>query len=148
VVVSREGAEEPDALELLMGVSDADLDALVETLLADNVEDEAEVPFLARRAPGVFAMTVDEMTVSAADVKKLRQQTGAGMMDCKKALKENGGDFEKSTEVRKGGSRAALCSFDWGSRVLIGTPQRAASFSASPLELPLTPPPSPPPLPP
>ena len=32
-------------------------------------------------------------------MKKLRQQTSAGMMDCKKALAENGGDFEKATEV-------------------------------------------------
>jgi hypothetical protein len=37
-------------------------------------------------------------TISAADVKKLRQSTGAGMMDCKKALKECGSDFEKATE--------------------------------------------------
>ena len=35
---------------------------------------------------------------SAADVKKLRELTGAGFMDCKKALEENDGDFEKSIE--------------------------------------------------
>ena len=34
--------------------------------------------------------------VSAADVAKLRNTTGAGMMDCKKALQEAGGDFEKA----------------------------------------------------
>jgi elongation factor Ts len=38
-------------------------------------------------------------TISAADVKKLRDQTGAGMMDCKKALTEAEGDFEKAVEV-------------------------------------------------
>ena len=32
------------------------------------------------------------MTISASDVKKLRDMTGAGMMDCKKALQESNGD--------------------------------------------------------
>jgi elongation factor Ts len=35
---------------------------------------------------------------TAADVKRLREMTGAGMMDCKKALEENDGDFEKAVE--------------------------------------------------
>ena len=35
---------------------------------------------------------------SAADVKRLREQTGAGMMDCKKALQESDGDFDKAVE--------------------------------------------------
>jgi elongation factor Ts len=35
---------------------------------------------------------------SAADVKRLREQTGAGMMDCKKALVESDGDFDKAVE--------------------------------------------------
>ena len=39
------------------------------------------------------------MAISAADVKKLRDATGAGMMDAKKALEEADGDFEKATEV-------------------------------------------------
>ena len=44
--------------------------------------------------------------ISAADVKKLRDQTGAGMMDCKKALTEAGGDFEKAVEIlRKKGQK-------------------------------------------
>lgn len=34
------------------------------------------------------------MSISAKDVKALREKTGAGMMDCKKALNESGGDFE------------------------------------------------------
>ena len=46
---------------------------------------------------------------SAADVKKLREQTGAGMMDCKKALTEAGGDFDKAVELLrvKGAAKAA-----------------------------------------
>ncbi len=38
------------------------------------------------------------MAVTAAQVKELRQATDAPMMDCKKALTENDGDMEKSTE--------------------------------------------------
>jgi elongation factor Ts len=38
-------------------------------------------------------------TISASDVKALRQQTGAGMMDCKKALQEADGDMDKAVEV-------------------------------------------------
>jgi len=36
------------------------------------------------------------INITAADVNKLRQMTGAGMMDCKKALQESEGDFEKA----------------------------------------------------
>lgn len=47
--------------------------------------------------------------ISANDVKNLREQTGAGMMDCKKALEEAGGDFEKAIEVlRKKGQKLSL----------------------------------------
>lgn len=42
--------------------------------------------------------------ISAKDVFKLRKQTGAGMMDCKKALIEADGDFEAATDyLRKKG---------------------------------------------
>ena len=37
--------------------------------------------------------------ITAADVNKLRKSTGAGMMDCKNALVEAGGDFEKDVEI-------------------------------------------------
>ncbi len=48
------------------------------------------------------------MNITAADVNKLRQQTGAGMMDCKKALTEAEGDFEKAVEIlRKAGQKVA-----------------------------------------
>jgi len=46
--------------------------------------------------------------ITAADVNKLRQMTGAGMMDCKKALQENDGDFEKAIDfLRKKGQKLA-----------------------------------------
>jgi elongation factor Ts len=38
-------------------------------------------------------------TITASDVAALRKQTGAGMMDCKKALEEAGGDMDKAVEV-------------------------------------------------
>ncbi|KAI4350830.1 hypothetical protein L6164_005241 [Bauhinia variegata] len=48
------------------------------------------------------------VTVSAALVKQLREETGAGMMDCKKALAETGGDLEKAQEyLRKKGLSSA-----------------------------------------
>ena len=48
------------------------------------------------------------MSISASDVKLLRQKTGAGMMDCKKALNESAGDVEKATEwLRKKGMAKA-----------------------------------------
>jgi elongation factor Ts len=46
--------------------------------------------------------------ITAADVKKLREATGAGMMDCKKALVEAEGDFDKAIDVlRKKGQKVA-----------------------------------------
>jgi elongation factor Ts len=46
--------------------------------------------------------------VNASQVKELREKTGAGMMDCKKALSESGGDFDKAEEfLRKKGLSAA-----------------------------------------
>ena len=41
------------------------------------------------------------MSITAADVNKLRKQTGAGMMDCKKALTEANGDFENAVAFWK-----------------------------------------------
>ena len=48
------------------------------------------------------------MSISAQMVKELRAQTGAGMMDCKKALVENGGDIAKATEYLQKKSLAAV----------------------------------------
>src|SRR5436189_6309034 len=48
------------------------------------------------------------LTISAADVNKLRLQTGSGMMDCKKALAEANGDFEAAIDIlRKKGQKIA-----------------------------------------
>ncbi len=48
------------------------------------------------------------MAITASDVNKLRQQTGAGMMDCKKALEEANGDFEQAVDnLRKKGQKVA-----------------------------------------
>jgi elongation factor Ts len=48
------------------------------------------------------------MAISAQDVKRLREMTGAGMMDCKQALEEAGGDFEAAIELlRKKGQKVA-----------------------------------------
>ncbi|MBL7831416.1 MAG: elongation factor Ts [Saprospiraceae bacterium] len=52
---------------------------------------------------------MSEVVISASDVKNLRDQTGAGMMDCKKALTEAGGDFEKAVEfLRKQGQKLSV----------------------------------------
>lgn len=48
------------------------------------------------------------MSISAADVKKLRDMTGAGMMDCKKALADANGDFDAAVEyLRKKGQKVS-----------------------------------------
>ena len=49
------------------------------------------------------------MKISMDMVKKLRQMTGAGVMDCKKALEEAEGDFDKAVEIlrKKGAAKAA-----------------------------------------
>ena len=62
------------------------------------------------------------MAISAAEVKKLRDQTGAGMMDCKAALEEAHGDFEEATTVlrKKGLASAAKKAGRTTSEGLIG----------------------------
>lgn len=48
------------------------------------------------------------VTITAQDINKLRQATGAGMMDCRKALTETGGDFEGAIDwLRKQGQKVA-----------------------------------------
>ncbi|MDP1971568.1 MAG: translation elongation factor Ts, partial [Sediminibacterium sp.] len=47
-------------------------------------------------------------TITAADINKLRQATGAGMLDCRKALTETNGDFEAAIDwLRKQGQKVA-----------------------------------------
>jgi len=53
------------------------------------------------------------MTITAQEVNKLRQMTGAGMMDCKKALVEADGDFDKAIEyLRKKGQKVSASRAD------------------------------------
>lgn len=53
------------------------------------------------------------MSISATDVNKLRQMTGAGMMDCKKALTEAEGDFEAAIDnLRKKGQKVSAARAD------------------------------------
>ncbi len=63
------------------------------------------------------------MSISATDVKVLREKTGAGMMDCKKALTESGGDMEKAIDIlrKKGLSAAAKKSERIASEGLVGS---------------------------
>src|ERR1700749_566135 len=53
------------------------------------------------------------VTITAADINKLRQTTGAGMMDCRKALGESDDDFEKAIDyLRKKGQKVAALRSD------------------------------------
>ncbi|CAI9766538.1 unnamed protein product [Fraxinus pennsylvanica] len=71
------------------------------------------VPISGKQEPAAIeaketAEKTQKATISAALVKQLREETGAGMMDCKKALSETGGDLEKAQEyLRKKGLSAA-----------------------------------------
>lgn len=53
-------------------------------------------------------LNMSTVTITAQDINKLRQATGAGMMDCRKALTETGGDFEAAIDwLRKQGQKVA-----------------------------------------
>jgi elongation factor Ts len=55
-----------------------------------------------------FQINMSTVTISAQDINKLRQMTGAGMMDCRKALTETNGDFEAAIDwLRKQGQKVA-----------------------------------------
>jgi elongation factor Ts len=57
--------------------------------------------------------TMSTATITAADINKLRQMTGAGMMDCRKALTENNGDIEAAIDwLRKKGQKVAALRGD------------------------------------
>ncbi|MBR3041167.1 MAG: translation elongation factor Ts, partial [Eubacterium sp.] len=72
------------------------------------------------------------MAISAADVKKLREMTGAGMMDCKKALTETDGDFDGAVEfLRKKGlaqaeKKAGRIAAEGISKVLVSEDGKSA----------------------
>ena len=56
---------------------------------------------------------MSSVTITAAEINKLRQMTGAGMMDCRKALTENNGDFEAAIDwLRKKGQKVAALRGD------------------------------------
>lgn len=68
------------------------------------------IPLLSQRAIFKFSnfQTMSTVTISAQDINKLRQATGAGMMDCRKALTETNGDFEAAIDwLRKQGQKVA-----------------------------------------
>ena len=72
--------------------------------------------------------------ITAAEVNKLRQTTGAGMMDCKKALTESNGDFEKAIDIlRKKGQKVASKRADRQANegVVIAKTNNDATFAAS-----------------
>ncbi len=57
----------------------------------------------------INSIQIQCVKISVADIQKLREMTGAGMMDCKKALEESGGDFEAAQDWlrKKGIAKAA-----------------------------------------
>ena len=58
-------------------------------------------------------MSTSTTAITAADINKLRQATGAGMMDCRKALTETAGDFEAAIDwLRKKGQKVAALRSD------------------------------------
>ena len=62
---------------------------------------------------GLKNKAMSTITITAADINKLRQQTGAGMMDCRKALMESNGDFEAAIDyLRKKGQKVAALRGD------------------------------------
>ena len=78
------------------------------------------------------------MAVTAQEVNKLRQQTGAGMMDCKKALEENNGDFEQAVDyLRKKGAKVAANRGDRDSKegVVLSKTTAVASVNFSMVEV-------------
>src|SRR5258708_13323631 len=72
-------------------------------------------------------------TITAADINKLRQTTGAGMIDCRKALVESDGDFEKAIDyLRKKGQKVAALRSDREAKegviIAITTPDNKTGF--------------------
>ncbi|GKD58934.1 nucleic acid-binding, OB-fold protein [Tanacetum coccineum] len=77
---------------------------------AQTTAKKASAPTTESQPAATEPVTVEapKVAISAALVKQLREETGAGMMDCKKALSETGGDLEKAQEyLRKKGLSTA-----------------------------------------
>ncbi len=60
--------------------------------------------------------------VTAAAVKELRERTGAGMMDCKSALQESGGDIDKAVEILRVKGQASAAKRVGGPRARAWSP--------------------------
>src|SRR5438045_4401193 len=77
------------------------------------------------------------MTITAADVKKLRDATGAGMMECKAALTEGNGNFDEATTIlrKRGLASAAKKAGRATSEGLIGNRVSADHASGSLVEV-------------
>ena len=107
-----EGAAEREAHQ-----EDEVMESAASEAKEDNEAPEVKTKLRSRKKKsGDAKKKADEPTVEpveadakeAADVKKLRDMTGAGMMDCKKALSETDGDFEAAVELlRKKGQKVA-----------------------------------------
>src|ERR1035438_9202272 len=72
-------------------------------------------------------------TITAAEINKLRQVTGAGMMDCRKALVESDGDFEKAIDyLRKKGQKVSALRSDREAKegviIAMTTPDNKSGF--------------------
>src|SRR5438128_2270258 len=65
----------------------------------EQARRQAEEQAAAEAAAAAEASAGSEVVIGAQDVKALRERTGAGMMDCKKALAEASGDVEKAIEI-------------------------------------------------
>lgn len=71
------------------------------------------------------------VTITAADINKLRQTTGAGMMDCRKALTETNGDFEAAIDwLRKQGQKVAAKRSDREAKEGVVIAQTAANHQS------------------
>jgi elongation factor Ts len=73
------------------------------------------------------------MSITAAEVNKLRKHTGAGMMDCKKALTEAEGNFDKAIEIlRLKGQKVAAKRGDreTGEGAILASPNASGTFGA------------------
>jgi len=103
---AKTDAAKTDAAKTDAAKTDADA-GKADTKEAKPKEDKKETKVAAVPAASADEESADRkkdkdaVTVAAADVKKLRDKTGAGMMDCKKALVETSGDFDKALLILK-----------------------------------------------
>ena len=92
-----------DGMTAQMGAAGVDLGALEDAPVEEAVAEAKPFikAYLARVQPALILLTEKEdpkMAITAAMVKELRESTGAGMMDAKKALTETDGDFEAAVD--------------------------------------------------